>query len=63
MLDTRAVKSLIVLAPSSGESPESRRSKGVKMDVSGSCCDKLVLGVLVIAGDCLGVKGYTGLIL
>lgn len=48
MLDTRAVKSLIVLAASSvSESPESRRSKGVKIDVSGRCCDKLVLGVLV----------------
>ena len=36
------------------------------MDVSGSCCGKLVLRALVIAGDCLGVtyllEGYTSLV-
>ena len=67
VLDTRAINFLIVLILSSvSKSPKYERLKSSNMDVSGSCCGKLVLGVLVIAGECLGatclLKGYTGLV-
>lgn len=48
------------------ESPKFERLIGLNMDVSESCCGKLVLGVLVISGGCLGttylLKVYTGLV-
>ena len=66
-LEARAVNFLILLALSSvSESFKFEKLKGSNTDVSGSCCGKLVLGVPVIAGGCLGVtyllKGYAGLV-
>jgi len=35
--------------------PRLDKSIGSNIDVGGNCCGVLALGVLVIAGDCLGV--------
>jgi len=47
--------SVILCASSVGGMPRLDKSIGSNMDVGGNCCGVLVLGVLVITGDCLGV--------
>ena len=65
-LNTLAVSvlnsSVILCALSVGSMPRLDNSIGSNIGVSGNCCGVLMLGVLVIAGDCLSVvhllKGY-----
>ena len=47
--------SVTLCASSVGGMPRLVRSIGSNTDASGNCCSVLTLGVLVIAGDCLGV--------
>ena len=48
--------SVILCALSVGSMPRLDKSIGLNMDVGRNCCGVLTLGVLVIAGDCLGVN-------
>jgi len=54
--------SVTLCASSVGGMPRLDKSIGSNTDVSGNCCEVLALGVLVIAGDRIGVlcllKGY-----
>jgi len=47
--------SVTLYALSVGGMPRLDKSIGSNTDVCGNCCGVLTLGVLVIAGDCLGV--------
>ena len=56
MFAARVLNSSIILcALSVGGMPRLDKSIGGDTGVSGNCCGVLVLGVLVITGDCLGV--------
>jgi len=48
--------SVTLCASSVGGMPRLDRSIRSNTDVHGNCCGVLTLGVLVIAGDCLGVN-------
>ena len=54
--------SVTLCASSVGSMPRLNKSISSNMGVSGNCCGVLLLGVLVIAGDCFSVvcllKGY-----